>query len=72
MDQAQILATSGSVIVSLLGVLLCVIGWLGSRVVNRLDILVDRVDEVKGDLQSNINELETRLVRVEILTAMTQ
>ncbi len=72
MDQTQILATSGSVIVSLLGILLCVIGWLGSRVVSRLDTLVDRVDEVKGDLQSNINELETRLVRIEILTALTQ
>jgi hypothetical protein len=70
MTETQILAASGSIIIALLGVLLCVIGWLGSRVINRLDDLVDRVDEVKGDLHNRINGIETRLVKVETITIM--
>lgn len=69
MSETQILTTSGSIIISLLGILLCVIGWLGSRVINRLDELVDRVDDVKGDLHGRINVIDVRLAKVETVVS---
>jgi hypothetical protein len=67
MTEAQFLTASGGLIIFLLGTLLGVIGWLGSRVIHRLDELVDRVDEVKGDLQNRMNGIDTRLVKVETI-----
>jgi hypothetical protein len=67
MYESQIASGAASIIVSLLGVILCVVGWLGSRMANRLDDLVDRIDEVKGDLHERINGIDIRLIKVETI-----
>jgi peptidoglycan hydrolase CwlO-like protein len=50
---------------SLLAALFAVIGWIGSRVVNKQDEMINKLDDVKDELHRKINNLDGRLVRVE-------
>jgi len=65
MTQETLFSLSLSLVGALFGVLTLIVGWIGSNVIKRLDILSDKLSEVAGELHNRVNNLDTRLVRVE-------
>lgn len=65
MTQETLFSLSLSLVGALFGVLTLIVGWIGSNVIKRLDILSDKLSEVAGELHDRVNNLDTRLVRVE-------
>ncbi len=65
MTDLQLIGAGGALIGLLIGILVAVLGWLGSRIIVRLDLMVDRLNQVSGELHTRINGLDTRLTRVE-------
>lgn len=69
MTETQMLA---ALVASLFGLLSVIVGWLGSRVIVRLDTLADKMDGVKSELHSRVNGLDNRLVKVETLASKNE
>jgi hypothetical protein len=67
MSETQMLTLAGVLVAGLFGVLATIIGWMGSRVITRLDDMVEKLTAVAGELHTRINGLDTRLTRVEVL-----
>ena len=65
MTDLQLIGAGSALIGLLFGVLVAMLGWLGSRIIVRLDLMVDRLNQVSGELHIRINGLDTRLTRVE-------
>ncbi len=65
MTDLQIMGAGSALIGLLVAVLVAMLGWLGSRIIVRLDLMVDRLNQVAGELHTRINGLDTRLTRVE-------
>ena len=65
MSQETLFSLSLSLVGALFGVLTLIVGWIGSNVIKRLDILAEKLTAVAGELHDRINNLDTRLVRVE-------
>lgn len=76
MSETTMLALAGVLVATLFGVLTALVGWIGSRVVDKLDALVgmfhklsielhDRINTVSGELHGRINKLDIRTTAVE-------
>lgn len=64
MNLADILfPLASSLIVTLMGL----IGWVGSKMSTKQDIMLDKLDAVKDEIHKRLNNIEVRLVRVETL-----
>lgn len=56
-----------SIIGGLIGMLTILVGWLGSRVINKLDDLDAKLDETTLNTHSKINVLDNRITRLEVM-----
>lgn len=65
MNEDILFSLALSLVGALFGILTIVVGWIGSNVIKRLDILAEKLTAVAGELHDRINNLDTRLVRVE-------
>ncbi len=61
----QIMSAGSALIGLLVAILVAMLGWIGTRIIVRLDLMVDRLNKVSGELHTRINGLDTRLTRVE-------
>lgn len=50
---------------ALFGVLTAIVGWIGSRVIEKLDSVVEMLHQVADELHSRINKLDTRVSVIE-------
>lgn len=64
--ETTMLAIAASLVATLFGLLVAVLGWLGAKVVNRLDAVVTKLEEVKTDLHERINGIDRRVVKLEV------
>ena len=67
MSETQMLTMSASLVACMFGLLTVVVGWMGARVIVRLDTMVEKLNSVAGELHTRINGLDTRLTRVETI-----
>lgn len=65
MTDLQIMSAGSAFIGVLVAVLVALLGWQGARIIVRLDLMVDRLNQVSGELHTRINGIDTRLARVE-------
>lgn len=65
MSETQLLTVAASLVACMFGLLATVIGWIGSRAINALDSMKEKLNEVASELHQRINGVDTRLVRVE-------
>lgn len=65
MSETQLLTVAASLVACMFGLLATVIGWMGSRAINALDAMKEKLNEVASELHQRINGIDTRLVRVE-------
>ena len=52
-------------VAALFGVLAVIVGWIGSRVIEKLDSVVEMLHQVAEELHSRINKLDTRVSVIE-------
>lgn len=52
-------------IAALIGVILSVIGWLGSRMIHRMDELAKLLTLLERDLRKDLSMLDRRVVKIE-------
>ncbi|MET3122598.1 putative membrane protein [Oxalobacteraceae bacterium GrIS 2.11] len=68
MTEAQMLTVSYSLVAGLFFTLAAIIGWIGTRMMNKMDEMNHSIIILAGDLHTRINSQDTRLTRVEVRT----
>lgn len=64
-DQMWIIAVLLSLVGALFGVLVALLGWLGSKVYAKLSDMAATMHKIEGDLHGKISMLDRRMTRVE-------
>lgn len=65
MSETILLSIAASLVATLFGVLVVIIGWLGNKFYNKLDEISRNLVTMAGELHERINGIDKRLVRVE-------
>lgn len=65
MSESMLLTVAASLVATLFGVLVMIIGWLGNKFYTKLDEISSNLVKMAGELHERINGLDRRLVRVE-------
>ena len=65
MSDTQLLAISASLVATLFGVLVTVLGWLGNKFYVKLDEISKNIVDMAGELHDRINGLDRRVTKVE-------
>ena len=65
MNDTILLTIAASLVATLFGVLVAIIGWLGNKFYSKLDEISNNLVKMAGELHDRINGLDRRLVRVE-------
>lgn len=65
MTETEMLTIAAALVAAMFGLLTTVIGWMGSRAVNSIDQMREKLNEVAGELHTRINGIDSRLVKVE-------
>lgn len=65
MSESMLLTVAASLVATLFGVLVMIIGWLGNKFYTKLDEISSNLVKMAGELHDRINGLDKRLVRVE-------
>lgn len=65
MNETAILMVSSSLVATLFGLLVALLGWLGSKIYTKLDELGNTMRRIESDLHERISALDKRVTRVE-------
>lgn len=65
MSETQMLTMAATLVATMFGLLVAVISWIGSRAINAIDQMKDKLNEVAGELHTRINGIDGRLIKVE-------
>jgi cell division protein FtsB len=59
------LTVAASLVATLFGLLVALLGWLGSKIYNKLDEMNLTMHTIASDLHEKINDLDRRVTKVE-------
>lgn len=65
MTDVNLLTISGVLVATLFGLLMAVLGWGGNRVIDRLDAVVEKLNDVSETLHHRINRIDRRVTVIE-------
>lgn len=65
MSETQLLTIASSLVATLFGLLVTVLGWLGSKIYTKLDEMSNTMHSIASDLNERINDLDRRVTVVE-------
>lgn len=65
MTDTQLLTLAASLVATLFGLLVTIIGWLGNKFYVKLDEISKNLVEMAGELHERINGLDRRVTKVE-------
>ena len=65
MSESQFLSITISLVATLFGILILIVGWLGSKVYIKLDEMSKTMRDMTLELHDRIGGIDRRLVRVE-------
>jgi len=65
MGDAYLVTIAFSLVAAMFGVLVALLGWLGSRVYSKLDEMSKTMHSIASDLHNRINGLDRRVTVVE-------
>jgi len=66
MTEIGLLSVALTLVATLFALLMTVLGWLGAKVINRLDAVVERLDRVSSELHGRISGIDTRVTVLEV------
>ena len=64
-NETQLLTLAAALVSVLFGMLTALVGWVGNKVVGKLDDVVKKLGEVSAELHERINGLDRRVTVVE-------
>ena len=67
MSDTVLLTVAASLVATLFGVLVALLGWLGSKVYEKLSEISKNLVDMAGELHERINGLDRRVTVVETL-----
>ena len=65
MTETAMLTIASSLVATLFGLLVLIVGWLGNKLYSKLDEMARSLQRVAGELHTRINDIDKRLVKVE-------
>ena len=65
MTEAALVTMALSLVATLFGLLVLVLGWIGNKTYGKLDEISTNLVKMVGELHTRINGLDTRLAKVE-------
>ena len=65
MTETTMLVVASSLVATLFGLLVAIIGWLGNKFYAKLDEISKNLIAMAGELHGRINGIDKRLVRIE-------
>ena len=65
MNDAQLLTIACSLVATLFGILVAIIGWGGSRVISKLEDVADKLNTMAVELHARINDIDVRVSVME-------
>lgn len=65
MNDTVLLTIASSLVATLFGLLVLIVGWLGNKLYGKLDEMSKNLNTMAGELHNRINGLDRRLVVVE-------
>lgn len=65
MSETLMLTIAASLVATLFGLLVAVLGWLGSKIYTKLEEMATTMHAIAGDLHERINGLDRRVTVVE-------
>ena len=65
MTETQLLTLASSLVATLFGLLVTILGWLGNKFYTKLDEISGNLVKMAGELHERINGLDRRVTRVE-------
>ena len=65
MTETAMLTIASSLVATLFGLLVLIVGWLGSKLYSKLDEMSCSLQRMGGELHKRINAIDNRLVKVE-------
>jgi len=63
--ETQMLTMAAALVATMFGLLCSIIGWIGSRAINAIDQMKEKLNEVASELHQRINGLDRRITVVE-------
>lgn len=65
MTETMLLTIASSLVATLFGLLVLIVGWLGNKLYSKLDEMSRNLVAMAGELHDRINGLDRRLIVVE-------
>ena len=65
MTDTQLLTIAATLVATLFGMLVTLLGWLGNKIYSKLDELSRTMHSIEGDLRGKIGDLDRRMTVVE-------
>ena len=65
MSETQMLTISGVLVATLFGLLTTVIGWGAQKVIGKLDLLYQKLEDETRSISERINGIDRRVTRLE-------
>ena len=65
MNDAQLLTIACSLVATLFGILVAIIGWGGSRVIAKLEDVANKLNTMAVELHGRINDIDVRVSVIE-------
>ncbi|MDE2440168.1 MAG: hypothetical protein KGP14_04015 [Betaproteobacteria bacterium] len=65
MTDTLLLTLAASLVATLFGLLIAILGWLGNKIYTKLDEMSGTMHKIAGDLHDRINGLDRRVTVVE-------
>lgn len=65
MGDTTLLTIAAGLVATMFGLLVAVLGWMGSRVYSKLDEMSNTMHSIAGELHNRINGLDRRVTIVE-------
>lgn len=65
MTETMLLTLASSLVATLFGLLVLIVGWLGNKLYSKLDEMSKNLVAMAGELHGRINDIDRRLIVVE-------
>ena len=65
MNDQILLTLAASLVATLFGLLVAILGWLGNKIYSKLDEVSETMHRIAGDLHEKLNDLDRRVTKVE-------
>lgn len=65
MNETAMLTIAASLVAAMFGLLCAILGWLGSRIYNKVDEMAANLTKMAGELHDRINGIDRRVTVVE-------